>query len=109
MSTRGADRSDLSVTTLAAVLRLLADETRLSILRILSHGERNVGSLGQELKLSQPTVSHHLGLLRSQSIVATRRAGKMVFYSLNGIVHANDGAISVRTVQFDIRIAPRTE
>ena len=107
MATRGADRSELSVTTLAAVLRLLADETRLSILRILAHGERNVGSLGEELKLSQPTVSHHLGLLRSQSIVSTRRSGKMVFYSLNGIVESNDGEINIRTVQFDIRIAPR--
>ena len=109
MATRGADRSELSVTTLAAVLRLLADETRLSILQILAQGERNVGSLGQELRLSQPTVSHHLGLLRSQSIVSTRRSGKMVFYSLNGLIQTINGEINIRTVQFDIRIAPRGE
>lgn len=33
--------------------------------------------------VSQPTVSHHLGILREAGLVATRREGKQVFYTLN--------------------------
>src|SRR5581483_10741825 len=46
------------------LLSLLADKTRLRILRILAQGERPVVSLTSELRLPQPTVSHHLAWLR---------------------------------------------
>ena len=68
---------------LASLFRVLSDSTRLRILSSLAEGERNVGSLCEELKLPQPTVSHHLGLLRVNNIVGNRRSGKQVFYSLN--------------------------
>jgi DNA-binding transcriptional ArsR family regulator len=35
------------------------------------------------LDVTQPTVSHHLGVLRSAGLVAVRRQGKQVFYTLN--------------------------
>ncbi len=66
------------------LLRMLADPTRLRLLGALKDGERNVSTLCRQLDLSQPTVSHHLGLLRSSGLVANRRDGKRVFYSLNG-------------------------
>ncbi len=68
---------------LTALFRLLSDKTRLNVLMLLAHGERNVSSLCEELALPQPTVSHHLGLLRMSHIIANRRAGKQVFYGLN--------------------------
>jgi DNA-binding transcriptional ArsR family regulator len=67
---------------LTTVFRLLADRTRLNILMLLLEGERNVTSLCEELKLPQPTVSHHLGLLRMHNLITNRRSGKQVFYSL---------------------------
>jgi DNA-binding transcriptional ArsR family regulator len=42
----------------------------------------NVGQLCSHLRVGQPTVSHHLGLLRMGDLVLARRDGKEVFYSL---------------------------
>ncbi|MEM1011397.1 MAG: metalloregulator ArsR/SmtB family transcription factor [Planctomycetota bacterium] len=69
---------------LSELFRLLGDRTRLSILQLLSAGETNVGKLCQLLSLPQPTVSHHLSLLRVSGLIDNRRAGKQVFYRLNG-------------------------
>ena len=68
---------------LAALFRLLADKTRLSILLRLAEGERNVTGLCSDLRLPQPTISHHLGMLRSNNLVGKRRHGKHVFYLLH--------------------------
>ena len=65
------------------VMRLLADPTRLRVLTMLKERELNVSALCSQLDLAQPTVSHHLGLLRTMGLVHTRRDGKQVFYSLN--------------------------
>ena len=65
------------------IMRLLADPTRFRVITMLQTGEINVSSLCKRLSLAQPTVSHHLGLLRAMGLVNTRRKGKQVFYSLN--------------------------
>jgi len=65
------------------VLRVLADRTRLRIVGLLRGRELNVTSLCEVLDLAQPTVSHHLGLLREVGLVQNRREGKQVFYALN--------------------------
>ena len=77
---------DIDLRRLGDLFRLLGDGTRLSILRTLSSGEVNVGTLCDILKLPQPTVSHHLSLLRVSGLIDNRRAGKQVFYRLNGRV-----------------------
>ncbi len=71
------------VTDTASLMRLLGDPTRLRLLGLLLPGEQNVTTLCKQLDLAQPTVSHHLGLLRSAKLVKTRRDGKQIFYSLN--------------------------
>ena len=76
--------SDLDLEQLTSLFRLLSDKTRLNILILLSQGERNVTSLCQELELPQPTVSHHLGLLRMNNLIGNRRDGKQVYYGING-------------------------
>jgi DNA-binding transcriptional ArsR family regulator len=68
---------------MAGLMRLLSDPTRIRVLGLLRPGEMNVTALCGELDLAQPTVSHHLGLLRSAGLVRTRRDGKQIFYSLN--------------------------
>ncbi len=62
---------------------LLSDPTRLGILMALSGGPKNVTSICQELGLKQPTVSHHLGLLRMGRMVVGTRQGKSVIYESN--------------------------
>src|SRR3954453_3827611 len=88
MVKRPANASDQDLEQLTTLFRLLSDKTRLNILFLLSSGERNVSSLCEELQLPQPTVSHHLGLLRMSNVISNRRNGKQVFYSLNGRVDA---------------------
>lgn len=71
------------------LLRLLSDPTRLRLLGLLQSGAMNVTTLCEKLDLAQPTVSHHLGLLRSLKLVNNRRDGKQVFYSLNSDTVSN--------------------
>lgn len=63
---------------------LLADPTRLAILVHLVRGPLNVTALVDALGLKQPTVSHHLGLLRRGGLVRATRAGKTVVYQADG-------------------------
>jgi ArsR family transcriptional regulator, virulence genes transcriptional regulator len=66
----------------AVFLKALAHENRLMILCILSQGEKSVSELEEMLSLRQPTVSQQLARLRAEGLVATRRDGKTIFYSL---------------------------
>jgi ArsR family transcriptional regulator len=59
---------------------LLSDPTRLGILKLLSAGPKNVTGLCDALDLKQPTISHHLGLLRMGRLVVGTRQGKSVVY-----------------------------
>src|SRR5881397_3121118 len=100
--------SDQDMEQLTSLFRLLSDKTRLNILMLLSDGERNVTSLCESLRLPQPTVSHHLGLLRMHNVIGNRRSGKQVFYTLNGRVNLGDGtALQVRMDNFRVLIEPR--
>jgi len=72
------------VTDLAFGYSLLSDQTRLGILKILSGGQKNVTALCKGLGLKQPTISHHLGLLRMGRLVIGTRKGKSVIYTVDG-------------------------
>lgn len=62
----------------------LANEIRLRCLMLLQlEGELCVCELTHALKLSQPMVSRHLGILRDSGMVTDRRAGQWIYYSLN--------------------------
>jgi ArsR family transcriptional regulator len=82
-------RSDETTSTpdplpqLIQLFRLLADETRLRILRLLiESGEHHVRALCDKLGQSQPAVSHHLALMRTAGLIECRRQGKHNFYRL---------------------------
>ena len=108
MQKRGLGANELELEPLVNLFRLLSDKTRLNILMLLTKGERNVTSLCEELGLPQPTVSHHLGLLRMSNLIGNRRNGKQVFYGLNGQVESGGNrGLQIGIEDFDIRIAPR--
>ena len=65
-----------------AALKVLANEDRLLLLCQLSQGEMCVGDLEEQLGIRQPTLSQQLGVLRTEGVVATRRDGKNIFYSV---------------------------
>jgi ArsR family transcriptional regulator len=66
-----------------AFSKAIADETRQKIMNLLCCRELCVSDLVDELgDVSQPTVSHHLQILKRAGLVETRREGKQVFYTL---------------------------
>jgi ArsR family transcriptional regulator len=84
--------SDQTIKKLTGIFKMMADRSRLKILLALAQdGEMHVtalcellGSPGQPL--SQPAVSHHLTLMRSQNLVDYRRDGKHNYYRLDSVV-----------------------
>lgn len=65
------------------VFKALADETRLRILSLLSHGEMCVSDLDAILQVGQSKVSRHLDYLKKTALVESRRQGTLVFYRLD--------------------------
>jgi DNA-binding transcriptional ArsR family regulator len=74
----------LFANTLAAkaILGVLANENRLKILCCLVEGEKSVHQITTFTELHQPTVSQQLAVLRLSELVASRRDGKAIYYSL---------------------------
>lgn len=64
------------------VFKVIANQKRLEIIQLLTHGELSVNQMVNMLGISQSNVSQHLGLLRHVNIVQTRKEGKTIFYSL---------------------------
>lgn len=63
--------------------RALADDTRQRILVMLLVEELCVGDIVEAFHMSQPTISHHLGVLKQFNLVTSRKEGKQVFYAIN--------------------------
>ncbi|MCH6161386.1 ArsR/SmtB family transcription factor [Streptomyces marispadix] len=70
------------LTVAAEVLGLLADRTRLALLRRLGEGEADVGTLTQACGASRTSASQHLARLRLAGLVTTRKEGRRVVYAL---------------------------
>ena len=66
------------------LLKALANRNRLMILCQLVECECSVGDLAKRLDLRDTVVSQHLGLLRRDGLVAPRRDGQTIYYSLQG-------------------------
>lgn len=64
------------------ILKILANEDRLLLLCQLSQGESCVSELEEHLGIRQPTLSQQLAVLRNEGLVATRRDGKNIYYSV---------------------------
>ena len=67
----------------ARVFKAFCDENRLAILEMLQGGEKCACELLENLKISQPTLSHHMKILVESGIVAARKIGKWTFYSFS--------------------------
>jgi ArsR family transcriptional regulator len=67
---------------LAELFSALSDPSRLRIIAELIAGEMNVGTIAEQVGLSESATSHHLRGLRQMRIVQARKEGRQVFYSL---------------------------
>ncbi len=69
--------------TIAQAFKVLGGKERIQIIQYLSTGEKCVCGILKHLKLPQNLVSYHLGALRKNNLIMTRKEGKWVHYSLN--------------------------
>ena len=63
--------------------KALADETRQQIMKLCCCRELSVSEIVEKTGVSQPTVSHHLAILRDADLVSARSEGKQTYYALN--------------------------
>jgi DNA-binding transcriptional ArsR family regulator len=68
---------------LDTVFKALGDPTRMTILQLLREQSRTPSDLLERIAVSQPTLSHHLDMLKRADLVETRREGQFIRYSLN--------------------------
>ena len=66
----------------ASVFQALSHPTRIAIVEVLRDGELSAGAIQARLGVEQANVSQHLAILRSRQIVASRKEGTQVFYSV---------------------------
>jgi ArsR family transcriptional regulator len=65
------------------LLRAVANDTRLKLLKLLINKEMCVCELMFALELTQPTASHHLNILENNGLIKDRKEGRWVFYSIS--------------------------
>lgn len=63
--------------------KAIADETRQRIMHLICCNWLSVSEIVDKIGYSQPTISHHLAILRDADLVDIREEGKQTFYSLN--------------------------
>ena len=67
----------------ARMFKAFCDESRIAIIKLLTNEEKYACKLLEELKISQPTLSHHMKILCDSGIVTRRKEGKWMHYSIN--------------------------
>lgn len=85
---------------MAAIFKAFADENRIQILELLRDGERCACRLLEEMKITQPTLSHHMKILCAAGIVVGRKEGKWMHYSIS-----EDGLENVRNYLEELKNA----
>ena len=67
---------------LSELFRIFGDSTRIKILFALFRGEKNVTQICEAIDMNQSAVSHQLKILKTGKLIACRREGKSMIYSL---------------------------
>ncbi|MBS0444646.1 MAG: metalloregulator ArsR/SmtB family transcription factor [Proteobacteria bacterium] len=73
----------VSVESHLPLLKVLANETRLRLIGLVSAEEQSVGNLARSLGLTEPTISHHLAKLSEAGLIEMRASGTTHYYRLN--------------------------
>ena len=92
----------------ADILKTVAHPARLRIIDLLEAGEQPVANICKCLDAPQPTISHHLALMKAKGILSSRRNGNQIFYSVanRNVIevihcvrkHGQDGCVAVETL-----------
>jgi DNA-binding transcriptional ArsR family regulator len=66
----------------ASKLRAIAHPMRIAVIDLLHDKELSVTEIYERLSIEQASASHHLNILKSKGVLASKRRGKKIFYSL---------------------------
>lgn len=66
-----------------SLFKALNDGTRREILELLKKEDLTAGEIAGHFKISFPSISHHLDLLKQAQLVTARKEGQFVYYSIN--------------------------
>jgi DNA-binding transcriptional ArsR family regulator len=69
--------------TTTDVFNAIAEPRRRTIIDVLARGDQAVGQIMARLRIAQPAVSKHLGVLRKVGLVTVRKQGRQRLYRLN--------------------------
>ncbi|WP_150239508.1 ArsR/SmtB family transcription factor [Nocardiopsis quinghaiensis] len=114
----GLDENSPYVEYAVEILTLLADATRVRIILALRGGELSVNELADRLAKPGPSVSQHLAKLRMGRVVACRREGNRMYYSLANeharqlvadAVHQAEHVLDVEPAHHRANVAPPAE
>ena len=65
------------------------DETRRKILSLLKKGDMTAGQVVEQFETSQPTISHHLSVLKDAGLIKSEKVAQSIVYSINTTVFQN--------------------
>ena len=65
------------------IFKALNDDTRREILRLLREQDLTAGEIAEHFKISKPSISHHLDILKQANLVIPERKGQFISYSIN--------------------------
>ncbi|AEH47794.1 transcriptional regulator [Parageobacillus thermoglucosidasius] len=68
------------------VYKALADPTRRDILNLLKNKDLTAGEIADHFRISKPSISHHLNLLKQADLVHAEKKGQYIYYSINTTV-----------------------
>ncbi|SFA43470.1 transcriptional regulator, ArsR family [Parageobacillus thermantarcticus] len=68
------------------VYKALADPTRRDILNLLKNKNLTAGEIADHFRISKPSISHHLNLLKQADLVHSEKEGQYIYYSINTTV-----------------------
>ena len=94
--------SEIDVTSLLNFFKALAHESRLRMIGFLAQRDRTVQELATLLRLSEPTTSHHLSLLRKLGLARLRPEGNLHWYSFEpaGLEQLAKSLLSRQTIAY---------
>ena len=63
--------------------KALSDQTRRQILELLKEKDMTAGEIADNFKISKPSISHHLNILKNAKLILAEKQGQNIQYSLN--------------------------
>ena len=93
------EQNDLEA--LGTLLRVYAHAQRLTIVKYVLGGERSVSQIEQDTGITQPSLSQQLAELRRAGILASRRDGKQVFYTLANVTQTVRSSVILDLLHLD--------